>query len=91
MNKKQLISEVANTTKLPKAAVEKSVNTALQIIAENVTKGENVSLLGFGTFSLRDRQSRNGFNPQTKQAVVIPSKKVIRFKASNTLKIDGQE
>lgn len=88
MNKKQLINEVATQTKLPKAAVEKSVNTALQIIASQVTKGENVSLLGFGTFSLRERQSRNGFNPQTKQAVVIPQKKVIRFKASNTLKID---
>ncbi|MCC8171459.1 MAG: HU family DNA-binding protein [Parabacteroides sp.] len=36
---------------------------------------------------MRERQSRNGFNPQTKQAVVIPQKKVIRFKASNTLKI----
>lgn len=88
MNKKQLISEVATKTKLPKGVVEKSVNTALQTIAENVTKGENVSLLGFGTFSIRERQSRNGFNPQTKKAVVIPSKKVIRFKASNTLKIE---
>lgn len=87
MNKKQLISEVTTKTKLPKSTVEKTVNTMLQTIAENVTEGENVSLLGFGTFSLRDRQSRNGFNPQTKQAVVIPSKKVIRFKASNTLKI----
>lgn len=86
MNKKQLISEVTTRTKLPKSTVEKAVNTMLQTIAENVTQGENVSLLGFGTFSLRDRQARNGFNPQTKQAVVIPCKKVIRFKASNTLK-----
>lgn len=87
MNKKQLISEVAAKTKLPKGVVEKSINIALQTIAENVTAGENVSLLGFGSFSLRERQSRNGFNPQTKKAVVIPSRKVIRFKASNTLEI----
>lgn len=87
MNKKQLISEVAAKTKLPKGVVEKSINTALQTIAENVTAGENVSLLGFGSFSLRERQSRNGFNPQTKKAVVIPSRKVIRFKASNTLEV----
>lgn len=87
MNKKQLINEVTAQVKLPRGVVEKSINTALQIIAENVTAGNNVSLLGFGTFSLRERQSRNGFNPQTKKAVVIPATKVIRFKASNTLEI----
>jgi DNA-binding protein HU-beta len=87
MNKRQLIIDVAKRNGLKKSMVEKSINAALKVIAEKVTEGENVSLLGFGTFSIKERQARNGFNPQTKKAVNIPSKKVIRFKASNTLKI----
>ena len=87
MNKKELIIEVTKRSALPKVLVEKTINTTLKTIAENVTEGESVSLLGFGIFSIKERKSRNGFNPQTSKAVIIPAKKVIRFKASNTLKI----
>ncbi len=87
MNKKELIIEVTKRSALPKVLVEKTINTTLKTIAENVTEGESVSLLGFGIFSIKERKARNGFNPQTSQAVIIPAKKVIRFKASNTLKI----
>lgn len=87
MNKKELIIEVTKRNGLPKVLVEKTINSTLKVIAEKVTEGENVSLLGFGIFSIKERKSRNGFNPQTSKAVIIPAKKVIRFKASNTLKI----
>lgn len=87
MNKKELIIDVAKKTELSKIVVEKCINTALKTIADTVVEGKNVSLLGFGTFSIKERQSRNGFNPQTKKAVTIPAKKVIRFKASNTIEV----
>lgn len=87
MNKKELIIEVTKRNGLPKVLVEKTINSTLKVIAEKVTEGESVSLLGFGVFSIKERKSRNGFNPQTSKAVVIPAKKVVKFKASNTLKI----
>ena len=77
MNKAQLIEKVAEKTGLTKT---------LQIIQKSVAKGDEVKLVGFGTFSRLSRKSRNGRNPKTGAPVVIPGSKVPRFKPGKDFK-----
>ena len=62
-----------------------TLGIALTLIAGAVKKGDKVALVGFGTFAVAKRAKRNGINPATKKAIVIPAKKVLKFKASATL------
>ena len=81
MNKAELVDRVARKTDLTKVQSEQIIDAALDVIAKSVAKGEEVKLVGFGTFSRAARKSRAGRNPKTGTKLVIPAAKVPRFKA----------
>jgi DNA-binding protein HU-beta len=80
MNKAQLIEKLAEKKKLTKTQAESFLDATLEIIQKAVAQGDEVKLVGFGTFSRLSRKSRNGRNPKTGAPVVIPGSKVPRFK-----------
>ena len=86
MNKAELIAEVAVKTGLSKKDSEKAVNAALDTITETLVKGEKVQLVGFGGFDIKERGTRMGRNPKTKEAIQIPASKAPVFKAGKALK-----
>ncbi len=86
MNKSELISKVADKTGLTKKAAGDSVEAVLGAIEEALAEGDKVTLVGFGTFEVRDRAARKGVNPATGAAINIPSTKVPAFKAGKSLK-----
>lgn len=81
MNKADLIERVAKKTLLTKVQSEQVIDAALEIISKAVAKGDEVKLVGFGTFSRSARKSRTGRNPKTGTKLVIPAAKVPKFKA----------
>lgn len=85
MNKKQLIGVIAKEAGLTKTGAERALNALTGNITESLKKGEAVQFVGFGTFSVSKRSARTGRNPQTGQAMKIPAKKVVKFKAGKTL------
>ncbi|KGO35072.1 DNA-binding protein [Desulfobulbus sp. Tol-SR] len=85
MNKKELIESISGAADISKAAAEKALNGTLSAIAEALKKGDKVTLVGFGTFSVSKREARQGRNPQTGKAIKIPGKKVAKFKAGSKL------
>ena len=86
MNKAELIAEVAAKTGLSKKDSEKAVNAALDTITETLVKGEKVQLVGFGGFDIKERGTRMGRNPKTKEEIEIPASRVPQFKAGKALK-----
>ena len=86
MNKTDLVGQVAGITGMTKKDVEKVVNAFFGAVEETLKDGGKVQLVGFGTFEVRDRQSRKGRNPQTGQEIDIPATKVPAFKAGKSLK-----
>ena len=86
MTKVELIAAVATEAGLSKKDAEKAVNTMLATITEELKKGEKVSLIGFGTFEVRERPERQGRNPQTKEPMTIAASKLPAFKAGKALK-----
>ncbi len=85
MNKGDLIEKVANECGLSKAATDQALNSVLNAIKEAVSAGDNVTLIGFGTFSVSARAAREGRNPQTGETIQIPAKKIVKFKAGSKL------
>jgi DNA-binding protein HU-beta len=79
----KVVAEKANSTQRDTATI---VNAALDVIAEALTRGEKVTLTGFGTFEVRQRNEREGVNPQTRAKITIPATKTPGFSASSTLK-----
>lgn len=86
MNKAELIDKVASKTKLTKVQSEDVIDAALEIISKAVAKGDEVKLVGFGTFSMTSRRSRTGRNPKTGTKLVIPAAKVPKFKPGKDFK-----
>ena len=85
MNKGELADKVAKNSGLSKSAAEGAVNTVLGAIADALTKGDKVTLVGFGTFSVADRAAREGRNPKTGEKMNIPASKRVKFKAGSRL------
>ncbi|MGC3978676.1 MAG: HU family DNA-binding protein [Paludibacteraceae bacterium] len=85
MNKAELISAIATEAGLTKAASKKALDATVKAISSTLAKGEKVSLVGFGTFSVASRTARTGINPSTKKTIKIPAKKVAKFKAGAEL------
>ena len=81
MNKSELVAAVAAKAEMSKVAAAAAVDAMMDAITETVKKGENVQLIGFGTFSVVERSARQGINPATKAAIKIPARKVVKFKA----------
>lgn len=86
MNKAQLIEKLALKTHVTKVQAETLMDAYIDIIQKTVSRGEEVKIVGFGTFSLAHRGARKGRNPKTGQAVEIPHSKVPRFKAGKEFK-----
>ena len=86
MQKTEFIAQVADRAGVPKKQARQVLDTALELIAEQLQAGERVVLTGFGTFEMRRRQSRQGVNPQTKQPMTIEATQTPGFSASNSLK-----
>ena len=86
MNKSELISAVAEKASLSKKDSEAAVSAVLDVISDTLAQGEEVRLVGFGSFEVKHRKERMGLNPKTKTAVPIPATKVPSFKPGKALK-----
>lgn len=85
MNKADLVNEVANSTGLTKAKSGEVIDTIINSIQNSLKKGDNVTLVGFGTFGTSKRKARQGRNPKTGAVINIPGKTVAKFKAGSKL------
>ena len=86
MTKADLVEKIASQVLLSKKDSETVVNTVFRSIIDALEKGDKVELRGFGSFRIRDRQSRVGRNPKTGDKVNVPEKKVPFFKPGKNLK-----
>lgn len=86
MNKAQLIESVSKATKLTKVDCESVLNECLEAIKKSVKKGDDVTLVGFGTFTKSKRKARTGRNPQTGKEIKIPAMTVPKFRAGREFK-----
>jgi DNA-binding protein HU-beta len=85
MNKKELVDSMAEAADISRTAAEKALNSALVGISEALAKGDKVTLVGFGTFSVVSRAARQTKNPRTGAAIDIPAKTIAKFKAGSKL------
>ena len=86
MNKAELIDAVASSADLSKASATEAVDAVVDTITASLSKGDSVTLVGFGTFEVRDRAARTGRNPQTGEEIQIKASKAPAFKAGKALK-----
>ncbi len=85
MNKAQLIESIAAESGLSKAEAGKALDALLSSVEEALTNGENVSLVGFGSWSVAERGARMGRNPRTGEEIEIAAKRVVKFKPGASL------
>ena len=85
MNKKELINQIADSADISKDSAGDVLQTFMGAMTDTLKKGDKLTLIGFGTFSVTERKARDGRNPQTGKAMKIPAKKVVKFKAGNKL------
>jgi len=86
MNKAELIEAMADAADISKAAAGRALDGMVEAITDAMKKGDQVSLIGFGTFSLRERAARTGRNPQTGETINIKASKSPGFKAGKAFK-----
>jgi len=86
MNKSELIEAIAAASDLPKAAAGRALDAMTDTITKALTEEDQVVLVGFGTFSVKDRAARTGRNPQTGEPIEIAAAKIPSFKPGKALK-----
>jgi DNA-binding protein HU-beta len=86
MTKTELIEKMAKDADISKAAADKALNSFMDGIKKTLKKGNKVTLVGFGTFSVGKRAARTGRNPQTGAAIKIKASKAPKFKAGKAFK-----
>lgn len=86
MNKQQLIETMASKAELTKVDAEKALKAFIEVVTEEMKKGEKVQLVGFGTFEVAERAARTGRNPQTGETIEIKASKSPKFKTGKALK-----
>ena len=86
MNKAEFVAAIAESAEISKKDAEKALKAFVDVITEELKKGEKIQLVGFGTFEVSERAEREGRNPQTKQTITIPASKAHKFKAGKALK-----
>jgi len=86
MNKTDLINAIAEKAELTKADATRALEAFFETVQKTLTSGEDVSVVGFGTFTVRARAARTGRNPRTNEMIQIAASKVPAFKAGKTLK-----
>ena len=86
MTKTELVAAISEKTELTKKDSEKALKALIDVVAEELKKGEKVQLVGFGTFEVSERAARTGKNPQTGAEIKIAACKAPKFKAGKALK-----
>ncbi len=86
MNKSELIDAIAESADISKAAAGRAVDAVVDSVTDALKKGDQVTLIGFGTFSVKERAARTGRNPQTGAEIQIAAAKIPSFKAGKALK-----
>ena len=86
MNKAELVEEVAGKAGLTKKETNNVVDAITSAITDSLVRNERVTMVGFGTFQVMERKARRGVNPQTREAINIPAKKVPKFTAGKALR-----
>ncbi|UFS71974.1 HU family DNA-binding protein [Geomonas sp. RF6] len=86
MTKAELVDAVAKSANLSKGAAEKAVGAFINSVSEALKNGDRVTLVGFGSFEVSDRQARTGRNPQTGSEINIAAAKVPKFRPGKALK-----
>jgi DNA-binding protein HU-beta len=86
MNKSELIDAMADAADISKSAAGRALDALTDSIAVTLKQGDTVSIIGFGTFSVKERAARTGRNPQTGAAIEIGASKTPSFKAGKALK-----
>lgn len=86
MNKQDLVDSIASAADISKAAASRALDAVTSNIAEALKRGEDVALIGFGTFVVSARAARKGRNPQTGAPIQIAASKSVRFKVGKALK-----
>ena len=85
MNKANLVNKIAEDAGLSKQDAANALNAVLDAVSSTLKKGDKVTLVGFGTFSISKRAARTGRNPQTGAAIQIAAKNVVKFKPGKDL------
>ena len=86
MNKAELVAAIAAEAQISKKDSEKALKAFIDVVTEELKKGEKVQLVGFGTFEVSERAAREGRNPQTGKTIKIAASKAPKFKAGKGLK-----
>ena len=86
MNRTEFVAAVAENAEISKKDAEKAVKASIDVVADELKKGEKVQLVGFGTFEVSTRAAREGRNPQTGETMKIAACKAPKFKAGKALK-----
>jgi DNA-binding protein HU-beta len=86
MNKAELIEAMAESADISKAAAARALDGMVNAVTEAMKAGDTLSLVGFGTFSVKQRAAREGRNPQTGEPITIKASKIPSFKAGKALK-----
>ncbi len=85
MNKAEFISAIAEKAGITKSDAHKAMNAFMEVTGDTLKNGEGITLLGFGTFSVKGRPSRTVRNPRSGNMIKVPAKRFVRFKAGRTL------
>ena len=85
MNKNEFISQIAESADISKKSAGDALQAFMVAITDTMKKGDKLTLIGFGTFSVYERAARTGRNPQTGKKMNIPAKKVVKFKVGKKL------
>ncbi|NPU92265.1 MAG: HU family DNA-binding protein [Gammaproteobacteria bacterium] len=86
MNKSELIDAIAASADIPKAQASRALDAVIETVTSALQKSDQVVLVGFGTFAVKERSARSGRNPQTGQPIEIPAAKIPTFKPGKALK-----
>ena len=86
MNKADLIDAIADSADISKASAGRALEATIDAVTNALKQGDQVAMVGFGTFSVKDRPARTGRNPRTGEAIAIAASRVPAFKAGKALK-----
>jgi DNA-binding protein HU-beta len=86
MNRADLVTKISKDAEITKRQAEKALTALVDSVQEALSKGDSVTLVGFGTFTVMSRAARKGRNPQTGREIFIPSSKTPKFKAGKSLR-----
>ncbi|HAC61163.1 MAG TPA: HU family DNA-binding protein [Lachnospiraceae bacterium] len=86
MNKQELIAAIAEKAEMEKDDAKKALNAFIEVVGDELKKGEKIQIIGFGTFEVSERAAREGRNPQTGETMEIKASRNPKFKAGKALK-----